>query len=435
MNVNFKRRIKIVNENSLGILEGLLMNNTQRTMAILNYQDYDRLPIVHFGYWQETLAKWAQQGYITPEMAQNWADGGRVSRDRDHQQLTEHTCREMDESGIDNTNIDKQLCEILGFDFDWYNCFRPDNSLRPTFENKVLKQRPDGSREVLNQEGVVVLEKDDAHGIPSEISHTLVDRNSWEQHYKPRLRFVPERVKQSLVNTEDNYKPYLNGGLDYLKQQNRENPIGLLLGSLLGNIRNWIGLEGLSYLYMDDEELFDEIIDTNAELCYQCAQTVLQDGAKFDFAHYWEDICFKNGPLVIPSVFEQKVGPHYRRLTELVSSHGINIISLDCDGLIDSLVPIWFKNGVNTMFPIEVGTWKASIATWRQEFGQQLRGVGGMDKKVFAYDYAAIDAEIERLKPLVELGGYIPCPDHRIAPDAKWENVKYYCDKMRDIFS
>ena len=47
---------------------------------------------------------------------------------------------------------------------------------------------------------------------------------------------------------------------------------------------------------------------------------------------------------------------------------------------------------------------------------------------------AAIDAEIERLKPLVALGGYIPCPDHRIAPDAKWDLVRYYCDCMRQEF-
>ena len=44
-------------------------------------------------------------------------------------------------------------------------------------------------------------------------------------------------------------------------------------------------------------------------------------------------------------------------------------------------------------------------------------------------------AEVERLKPLVELGGYIPCPDHRIAPDAKWDLVRYYCDRMRAEFS
>jgi uroporphyrinogen decarboxylase len=157
-------------------------------------------------------------------------------------------------------------------------------------------------------------------------------------------------------------------------------------------------------------------------------------GSKFDFAHFWEDICFKNGPLVIPAIFKEKVGPHYKRITNLVKKYGIKIISLDCDGLIDSLIPVWFDNGVNTMFPIEVGTWNANIKPWREKYGKELRGVGGMNKTVFSRDYSAIDAEIERLKPIVELGGYIPCPDHRIAPDAKWYNVRYYCDKMRQVF-
>lgn len=56
-----------------------------------------------------------------------------------------------------------------------------------------------------------------------------------------------------------------------------------------------------------------------------------------------------------------------------------------------------------------------------------------MNKTIFARDYKAIDAEIERLKPLIELGGYIPCPDHRIAPDAIFENVQYYCEQIRRI--
>jgi len=109
-------------------------------------------------------------------------------------------------------------------------------------------------------------------------------------------------------------------------------------------------------------------------------------------------------------------------------------VSLDCDGKIDALLPVWFENGVNTMFPIEVGTWGASIAPWRAQFGPGLLGVGGVDKKVFARDRAAIDAEVERQKPLVELGGYIPCIDHRIAPDAEWDLVRYYCGRMRETF-
>jgi uroporphyrinogen decarboxylase len=46
-----------------------------------------------------------------------------------------------------------------------------------------------------------------------------------------------------------------------------------------------------------------------------------------------------------------------------------------------------------------------------------------------------VRAEVERLRPLVELGGYIPCPDHRIPPDAEWELVRYYTDLMRETFA
>ena len=135
-----------------------------------------------------------------------------------------------------------------------------------------------------------------------------------------------------------------------------------------------------------------------------------------------------------PEVFAECVGPHHREFADMLARYGIDQISLDCDGCIDKLLPIWLENGVNTMFPIEVGTWHASIAPWRAEYGRALRGVGGMDKRVFAQDKAAVEAEIERLKPLIDLGGYIPCPDHRIPPDAKYELVAYYCELFRKAF-
>jgi uroporphyrinogen decarboxylase len=209
---------------------------------------------------------------------------------------------------------------------------------------------------------------------------------------------------------------------------------GLFCGSLLGRVRNILGVEGLNYVFAEDEALFDEIIAASADLCYACVQYALESGAKFDFAHFWEDICFKSGPLIHPMIFDMKVGPHYKRITDLVSSYGIDVVSLDCDGMIDDLIPTWFENGVNTMFPIEVGTWGANIAPWREQYGKDLKGVGGMNKTVFAKDRRAVDEEIARLKALVDLGGYIPCPDHRIAPDAEWDNVTYYCQRAREIF-
>lgn len=242
------------------------MNHRENMLAVLNYQAYDNMPVVHFGYWRQTLQKWANEGHITQQEATCWKDG----------------------------NV---FDEILQKNFD----------------------------------------------------------------------------------------------------------------------------------------LFKEIIDTVGILWYETTKYILECSVQPDYAHYWEDICFKNGPLVIPSVFDELVGIHYAKINNLLKEHDIHIVSVDCDGYIDHLLPTWLKNGVNTMFPIEVGTWNADIKPWREQYGKELRGVGGMNKNVFAGDYADIDKEIDRLKPLMSLGGYIPCPDHRIPPDAKFESVQYYCEQLRKI--
>lgn len=384
------------------------MNNRKRVLAVLNYKNYDRLPVVHFGFWRETLQKWAIEGHITQDIAKQWNDGN---------------------------NADSQIGQKLGFDCGWFNCVFPNVGLKPCFQTKVLKVRSDGCQEVLNEYGVVELVKPGVVSIASEIDHLLKERDSWNEHYLPRLQYSQDRISNTLVNISGEMRAFDAGGLAYLQDASkRDNVLGLYCGSIIGKIRDWFGIEGLSYVQIDDPELFCEIIDHCATLDYKVVNHILEMGAKFDFAHFWEDICFKSGPLVSPAVFRDKIGHHYKRITDLIKSYGINIISVDCDGLIDSLIPVWLENGVNTMFPIEVGTWNASIKPWREKYGKQIRGVGGMNKVVFAYDYAAIDAEIERLKPLIELGGYIPCPDHRIAPDAKWENVQYYCDKIHKRF-
>lgn len=384
------------------------MTPRERLAAVLNYKPYDCLPVVHFGFLQETLDKWAAEGHLTQEEARSYGDGNPV---------------------------DVALCRKLGFDFNYHTLFHPNGGLLPPFAPEVVKEFPDGSKHILSSEGVVLLHVPGAGSIQPDVDHLLKDRAAWERLYKPKLQFSPDRINKAVIRVGDAMVSFENGAADFLRRGERDYSIGLHCGSLFGQIRNWLTLEGSAYLLVDDEPLFDEIIATNAELQYQCTKAALETGAQFDFAHFWEDIAFKNGPLISPKVFAEKVGPHYKRLTELVNRYGLNIVSLDCDGMIDALIPTWIENGVNTMFPLEVGTWGANIAPWREQYGPELRGVGGTDKRVFARDFAAVDAEIERLKPLVELGGYLPCPDHRIPDDAEWDNVRYYCDRMHEVFS
>ena len=371
------------------------VNNRERMQAIMHYRDYDRIPVVSFGYWHETLTKWRVEGHVAPEEEKGYAD---------------------------NNVYDRAIMARLGFDFNWGGGVGGSSYLFPMFQTEVLRTEPDGSEVVRNGEGLIVKIKPGVVSIPAHVGTSLTGREAWEELYLPKLADCEARVNAEAIRGR------------YAEIERLGLPVCLSCGSLYGNIRNMLGVEDLAYLAADDEELYEEIIHTVGELCLKVAGRVLALGLTFDFGHFWEDICFKSGPLVRPSVFRELVGPRYKRITSLLKAHGVDIVSVDCDGKIDELVPVWLENGVNTMFPIEVGTWRASFDNWRRIYGRDLRGVGGMDKRVFAQDYAAVDREIERLKPIVDMGGYIPCPDHRIPPDAKWENVQYYCERFRKTF-
>lgn len=366
------------------------MTPRERTLACLNGDPVDRIPAVHFGFWRETLRDWAKRGHISPALAEAYEDGNKA---------------------------DQELSRLLGFDHAWAPLTGPNTYLMPRFEKKVIHTLPDGSRHVLNEDGVTELEVPGAVSIRSEIEHLLTDAESWNTHYKHRLQWSPQRVPDT-------------GSLD---PEFSSRPRGLWCGSLIGKIRNMLGVEGFSYLTVDDPELLDELIDTVGSLCLRGVTETLEGGFPFDVGLFWEDICFNHGPLVNPSFFRDKVVPWYRKITTVLADHGVRLVSVDCDGCIDALVPHWLDAGVNVMFPIEVGTWDGNFAGWKREFGTRVKGVGGMRKELFAADRNAIDREIERLRPIFDLGGYVPCPDHRIPPGSRWELVQYYTDALKAL--
>ncbi|RME45712.1 MAG: hypothetical protein D6791_10065, partial [Chloroflexi bacterium] len=140
------------------------MNHRERALAVLNYEDTDRLPIVHFGFWGETIQKWQREGHLTEEEARTGGDSNVIGRK-------------------------------LGFDINWNHCTSLPTGLQPGIPSKVLEELPDGTRKVLNGNGAVILQKSGATGIPPEVDHLLKDRASWEEHFLPRLQFDERRIK------------------------------------------------------------------------------------------------------------------------------------------------------------------------------------------------------------------------------------------------
>ena len=365
-------------------------------MNLLHYKQVDRVPAVHFGYWGELLAEWAEQGHISKEMAK-----GAVR---------------------DGSPVQAELDKIIGWDCTWHNCVYPKLGLYPAFQRKVIETLPDGSQRVLTDKGVIEKFKPGIVSIPSEDDYLLKDRKAFEEFFLPKMQYSEDRAK-----SEDLIRQY-NGKLEY------DAPIGLRVGSVLGDIRDITTVMGMSYLmYDEDEELFADIVDAYAEMQYKCVETALKTGLKFDFAHYWEDICFKSGPLLSPEVFDELCRKHYKKRNDLLHKYGIDIISLDCDGVTEKLIPTWLETGVNVLFPIEVGVWGDQFEPARKKYGKEILGVGGMDKTAFRKDKAAVDTELERLKRLLDLGGFIPCPDHRLMPGSKFELVQYYAEEIKKI--
>ena len=370
------------------------MTNRERAMNILHYKPVDRLPAVHFGYWRELLIEWAEQGKISFELANSVGDSNAA---------------------------DFELDRIIGWDFNWSHTRGGSTRLFPRFEQKILETFPDGTQRVQTANGVIERIKPGIVSIPSEDDYLLKDRRAFEELFKPKMQFCAERINEEFLKS-------------FNETRNYDVPIGIWLGSVLGDIRDMTTVIGMSYLmYDEDETLFADIIDTYADMQYQVVEAVLKTGAKFDFGHYWEDICFKNGPLISPDLFEELCAKHYKKRNDLCRQYGIDIISLDCDGVTEKLLPTWFNNGVNTMFPIEIGVWGDQFEAARNKFGKGMLGVGGMDKTAFRKDKAAVDAELERMKRLASMGGFIPCPDHRLMPGSKFELVQYYAEEIKKI--
>ena len=58
---------------------------------------------------------------------------------------------------------------------------------------------------------------------------------------------------------------------------------------------------------------------------------------------------------------------------------------------------------------------------------------GSYDKRALIEGPAAIDAEFERIMPLIKRGGIIPHTDHLVPPDVSFANYGYYRRRKREI--
>ena len=353
------------------------MNHRERFLATMRYQPVDRAPYWEFGAWPETKSRWQKEGY-----------------DPDDPPFVE----------------DRRARE---------NWFMPN----PPFERKVIEETAETIL-YINHERILMRERKDnpKSSMPQFVRFPVETREDFRRFWKERMQ--PDLSLRIGPNWKEQLSAY----------RNRDYPLIVFpdrWGGLFGPLRNLVGVERLCMLFYDDPAFIEEMMDADADFLIQMMDQIL-DYTDVDVFGFWEDMAYKTGPLIGPTLVRKYMLPPYRRVVDFVRSKGIEFICLDSDGDVSSLIPLWLEAGINILYPFEVQC-GMDVIKIRREYGRDLRMWYGIDKRALARGPAAIDAELARVVPLVREGGYVPGTDHTLPPDISFANYCYYMEKLRTI--
>jgi uroporphyrinogen decarboxylase len=209
-------------------------------------------------------------------------------------------------------------------------------------------------------------------------------------------------------------------------------PVYLYMCGLFGQARHLLGFENLMFAYYDAPALIHAIGEHWVTLHTSVIEQMTAS-AKIDAIDFWEDMSYRNGPMIGPQLFREFMSPYYKRVIECARSCGIEVFEVDSDGNVDELIPLFLEAGVNKLLPFEVQA-GMDIRDVRKKYGTKLIIEGGIDKRVLALDRAAIREEVESKVPfLLRDGGYFPAIDHYVPPDVPLENFEYFLNLIREV--
>ena len=355
------------------------MTDFDRFRACMEYAPVDRTPFWYWGAWPETRERWEREGY----------------------------------------DPDRDDPARLGDQRNWFgHWFFP----HPPFERRVVEETDDQVL-YINHEGILMREmkRHRWSSMPQFVRFPVETREDFRAFWKARMQ--PD--------------PAARIGADWREQlrARRAEPVPLIVisdrwGGFFGPLRNLVGVERLCTLFYDDPAFVEEMMEANADFIVALMTPIL-DTVAIDAFGFWEDMAFKHAPLIGPDLVRRTMLPHYRRVTEFLRARGVPYVGLDSDGRIDSLIPVWMDAGLNFLYPFETQC-GMDVTAVRRRHGRELRMWGGVDKRALAIGPAAIDAELERLKPLIHEGGYIPHTDHSCPPDISFANHAYYMERLAD---
>lgn len=354
------------------------MNDRERFLNWMNYQPVDRCPWWEMWYWRETLERWHDEGLPEDVNLAEWL-------------------------GVDRR-------ENIGVSIGLVPAFK-EETVEETDEYRVYQDHDGRIRKEFKEKGDTTM--------PQWLRAPLETRDDWENAIKPRLN----------PSSPCRYPAYWADKVRCL--QGRDYPVCISAGSIFGWLRNWMGFDRICMTLYDDPDWIHEMMDYVAEFIVAVITPALEQ-VDVDYATMWEDMAYKSGPIISPAMFREFMLEPYKKITSALHNHGVHLIFVDSDGDSGPLIPLWLEGGVTGFYPIERNSGMDPVVL-RKAFGRELRLIGGIDKKAMAKGGAAVDAELENIRPLLQEGGYIPWCDHLVPPDVPLSNYMYYVERMKAL--
>ena len=288
----------------------------------------------------------------------------------------------------------------------------------PFFEEKIIEDRGD-KHVIIDRMGIKQIAKKDRASIPMFLEYPVKTRSDWE------------RIKDKRLDPDDPKR--FPDNWDTMAEELNKSQYALQVGEypygLFGTLREFMGAEELLISFYTQPDLISEMMEHITDMWISIYSKICHK-VKIHHIHMWEDMSGKQGSLISPEMVKKFMVPNYRKIKKFADQHDIPIFSVDTDGWVGELLPLFIESGINLVWPFE-----AAAGSDILKFGKEYPGLcimGGIDKRELAKDKAAIDAELERIAPMFERGSYIAGLDHGIPPDVSWDNMKYYIRKLRE---
>ncbi len=376
------------------------MNSREKFQSVMAFEPGAVVPKTEFAYWAGAIRSWFEEGLplvqeIDPDIQDSEPIRGSVSIDKSAEKLSDKNVSAF-------FKLDSYLEK---FPFD----------LSPMLEKETISENAD-YRIYKDNFGITKKTYKKKASIPLVIDYPIKNRKDLgsylEKYNSDFQKRLPGNFNEMVSVLKNRDYPVRLGG----------NPFGF---SFLG--RHLMGEVNFMISLYDDPGLIKELNGFYLKFVMSYFSEILKK-IKVDCAFILEDIAYRSGSFISEGMFREFMMPYYLEYIDFLRQYGIKNIIVDCDGLIEELIPLWVEAGVTGIFPLEAVN---DLGEIRKTY-PELVLFGGFDKRVLFADSSkdAIDKELIKTDSILKTGGYIPHIDHAVSQDVTWENFRYYRNSL-----